>query len=164
MHRSVLGPLIALILLEPACNPIQPVAPTQTPSPVIIVVENEGGMCFTKYEVATHELKGTFRPKGCFSSNCTSLLESKFDAKLVPQEAAMRFSGRFVIKDSTQRTSGANACRTDCTGAGAYDFVFTPVATGTLYGIWVGERKTGEFRVPYDVPPIRIGSPICIDP
>jgi hypothetical protein len=127
-------------------------APTPTPSlSPEIVVENAGYLCFSRYDVTSSELSGTFRPKGCFSTTCTARLETTFSAVLFPDETALRFAGRFVLRDTTVRFPVAQACAADCMGGGTYPFTLSNVIKGTPYSIWLGARRLGEL-VPEKVP------------
>ncbi|MEO6064057.1 MAG: hypothetical protein ABIQ99_19180 [Thermoflexales bacterium] len=101
--------------------------------------------------MAATELRGTFRPKGCFSTTCTTRIETRFSATLQPAEAALRFAGRFVLRDTTVRFPVAQACTADCMGGGSYPFTISGVITGTSYGVWLGARRLGEL-VPEKVP------------
>jgi hypothetical protein len=135
-------------------------ASAPTPTPPIIIVEDAGDICFSGYDLAVLTLIGTFTPAGCFSTNCTALLETRFGAPRFPDEATLRFSGRFVLRDTTVRFPVAEACRTDCKGAGIYPFTIGGILTGTPYAVWLGARQVGTLTVTTPFPPTP-RSPVC---
>ncbi len=131
--RTLFPCLLAIVLASCAAS-----APTPPPTPPVIVVEDAGDICFSGYDVAAPALSGTFAPAGCFSTSCTARIETRFSAPRLPDEAALHFSSRFVLRDTTVRFPIAEACTADCMGAGTYPFTIGGILTGTPYTVWLG--------------------------
>jgi hypothetical protein len=112
----------------------------------VTILENAGQICFREFDPSTHELRGAFRPKGCFSSSCTLPLEQKAEVQLDDRQFAIRFTTRFVLKDTAIRAPEA-ACTADCQGGGTANFKISSVKDGN-YTIWLGDRKLGNLEVP----------------
>lgn len=146
--RTLFLCLVAMVLASCAAS-----APTPLPTPPVTVVEDAGNLCFTIYNAAARELSGTFVPAGCFSTSCTGRLETRFSAPRFPEDTALRFSGRFVLRDTTVRFPIAQACTADCKGAGTYTFTVGNIMTATSYDVWLGPRQVGTFTVTEPYPP-----------
>jgi hypothetical protein len=136
--------LCLLASLLAACSTV----PTPSPSPQkAVTIENAGLICFKEYDALTKQLAGTFRPKGCFSSSCTSPLEQTVKAELNKSRGAIILNSKFVLLDLTVRTPGAPACTADCGGGGDIPFKFADVMTGT-YTVILGDQEMGSMEVP----------------
>ena len=147
MLRKTFFTMLVIILLASGCA-------TPTPSPALtllpqkmVPIENAGLVCFKEYDAITKKLSGTFRPKGCFSSSCTVPQEQEVDVQLDNSQGALKFVTRFILLDTTVRTTGAPACTADCDGGGEVPFKFADVMSGT-YTVILGDREMGSLGVP----------------
>ena len=121
------------------------VAPTQ-PSPTPVVIENQGWVCFNEYDAGTSALRGTFRPKGCYSSSCTRPLEQKVDVALDGNRSEIRFRTHFTLLDTTVREPEPRSCTADCDGGGRIPFEVSDVKAQS-YSVWIGDRNFGTIQV-----------------
>jgi len=96
---------------------------------------------------------------GCYSTSCAARDETRLETRLIPEESAIRFHGRFVLRDLTQHGYGADACTLDCKG-GTLPFTITGVVSGTVYSVWLGDPRLGDFKASPEAPPRR-SAPIC---
>jgi hypothetical protein len=115
----------------------------------VVIIENAGLICFKEYDAITGKMAGTFVPQGCFSSSCTRPLEQTVKADLDKGQGTIKFNTKFVLLDTTVRTTGAPACTADCSGGGEVSFQLANVMTGT-YTVTLGDQTMGSL----DVPPV----------
>lgn len=153
--------LFLLIIWISACATVPPATPTPSATSVpdatptlpdsTTIIENAGQICFRAFDNSTKELRGVFSPTGCFSSSCTLPLEQRVDVKLDDSQFAIRFTTRFVLKDTTVRVPEPRTCTADCNGGGTIDFKISGVKGGN-YSVWLGNRELGSLEIPPKFP------------
>ena len=130
----------------PAPTPESPTAQiTRTPRQPLLVID-AGEVCFYAFNEVSRVLAGEFKPRGCYSSSCTQVLEQDVRASVDDGSRTLRFKSRFVLLDTTVTTPEAIPCTADCDGGGRIPFLIGGV-TGEKYSVLLGEESLGELTV-----------------
>jgi hypothetical protein len=147
-HSSLTYSARLLIVISPlllcTCSPTAPDSTDDFPEDALIV-QNEGQICF--YEIANYSnnIRGNFRPKGCFSSSCTRTLAQSIRIKVKAEEFRIEFSTMFVLAGPAEPIS----CTRDCNGARTINFDIADIDSGA-YTVWLGDSTLGSLIVPPD--------------
>jgi len=120
------------------------------------VIEDEGIVCFRPFD-NTVEVRGYYRPSGCFSSSCTRPIEESLTVRVDTDASRIQFDTCFVLAQPYDPV--VHGCTQDCGGAGSIQFEIGDVEPGT-YSVWIGREKLGEIDVPSRVPS---GRDICLE-
>jgi hypothetical protein len=135
--------LMAVLAILPACAIPRRESGTATP-PLKIKrtrIEDAGQVCFMGGPNSV-AVRGSFAPRGCYSTSASRPLEQTLSLKVDPDQLRIEFHTSFLIE-----TMLGVIQTTDCSSEGTISFNVGEVDAG-VYSIWIGNRNVGKLSLP----------------